>query len=133
MKTEPLQSLGPERVVALQHVVMQAPQPPDGDVAPAVPAAIPGEDASFGGACLTGVGPLTSVVSDGDGCVWSWGLPADAAGTAIAAASAAPSAATAVLRFTNTYASLPLPPPPTAAVTVALPDQRTQDVRAGRV
>src|SRR5579884_15844 len=116
MKTEPLQSLGPDRVVAVQHVVMHAPHPPDVLAAPASPAVTPLPEASGGGCspCRTGVGPLTSDVTDGDGCVWSCGFPAVAAGTPTTATRAAPSAA-ARPRFANTCASLPLSTPTTAA------------------
>src|SRR5579884_3887858 len=105
MKTEPLQSLGPDRVVAVQHVVMHAPHPPDVLAAPASPAVTPLPEAS-GGGC--------SPCRTGDGCVWSCGFPAVAAGTPTTATRAAPSAA-ARPRFANTCASLPLSTPTTAA------------------
>ena len=78
MKTEPLQSLGPERVVAPQQVWIQAPQSPAAAVGAAVPS-FSAPDASGIALGLIGVGPLTSVVTDADGCVWACGLPADAA------------------------------------------------------
>src|SRR6185437_13357784 len=114
MKTEPLQSLGPERVVAPQQYTRQAPQSPASADAPALPAcrAAGAWGMSF---ALMGVGPLTSVVTDADGCVWSCGLPAVAADAAAAGTSATRSAITAARRLTVIGASLPLHTPTTAA------------------
>src|SRR5437763_10577278 len=87
MKTEPLQSLGPERVVAPQQVWIQAPQSPAAAAGAAVPS-FSAPDASGIALGLIGVGPLTSVVTDADGCVWACGLPADAADAAATGISA---------------------------------------------
>src|SRR5579862_2067820 len=113
MKTEPLQSLGPDRVVAPQQVWIQAPQSPAGVAAIAVPAFNAGPSAvgAIGIALgLIGVGPLTSVVTDADGCVWACGLPADAADAA-AAGTSAEAAITAARRLTVIGASFRCTPP----------------------
>src|SRR6185437_12697591 len=109
MKTEPLQSLGPDLVVAPQQYTRQAPQSPARADAPALPAFRP-PGASGMSFALMGVGPLTSVVTDAEGCVWSCGLPAAAADAA--AAGISPSAAiTAAKRLTVIGASFRCTPP----------------------
>src|SRR5581483_4336032 len=137
MKTEPLQSLGPERDVRSQHCVRQTPHPPALAEVPAVPAAIaPAPTPPPDGcppACFTTVGPLTIELSDGDGCVWLCGLPAQAAGAPPAAARAAIAPTTAHARFPNTLPSFRCHSPGNGSRTVALPDQRTQDVLCGHV
>src|SRR5690349_15746790 len=132
MKTEPLQSLGPERVVASQHCVRHTPQPPDATAAPAVPAVI-APRSGCGPCCFTIVGGLTIELTDGDGCVWSCGLPAHAAGAPPAAARAAIAPTSAHARFPNIVPSFRCHTPGNGSRTVALPDQRTQDGSCGQV
>src|SRR5690349_24693835 len=109
MKTDPLQSHGPERVVAPQQYARHAPQSPARADAVALPAFRP-FGASGMSFALIGVGPLTSVVTDAEGCVWSCGLPA-AAADAAAAGSSATAAITAARRLTVIGASFRCTPP----------------------
>src|SRR6059058_1333200 len=78
MLTWPLQSPGPERTVELQQVLIHAPQPPAAVAAVAAGAIGLPAGRSPG---ATFVGGLITVVTDGDGSVWSCGFFAAAAGT----------------------------------------------------
>src|SRR5581483_1155686 len=127
MCTEPLQSLGPDHDVALQHVVRHAPQLPAaaGLRLPAVSEPCPGAGTSPRG---TATGGASSELVEGGGCACAGGAAAAGPASAVAASAAATAI---VMRISG--ASFRCTSPHNGNPRVALSVLTTQDVRAGQV